>query len=269
VGIGKWIGRPAWAVALIAAGAAGAGGAIAVASVPDSSGVIHACVEEVGGVPVTEPNVRIIDPNANPAQTCSSTVGKGSEQAISWNTTGPPGLPGSPGPPGSVGPQGPEGQTLTINGETFTISGINRTGTIENTTPPPLQGNPGGHAVGTLTLGSAQGALAFNVLAWGVRQQGTAQSSGAGAGRTKVSDLQITKVVDKASAKLFQACASGQHYKRATLVLRKAGGTQYLTIKLTDVLVSSYEQSNGSAGKPTESVSLNFSKIQYKYAAQK
>jgi type VI secretion system (T6SS) effector Hcp len=259
VGIGKWIGRPARAVALLAAGAVGAGAAIAVASVPDSNGVIHACVEETGTVPITGPNVRIIDPNAK--QTCTSTPGAaGTEQAISWNTTGPQGPAGAPG---AAGPPGPEGQTLTINGETFTISGINRTGTIENTTPPPLLGNPGGHAVGALTLGSGQRALAFNVLAWGVGQQGTAQGSGAGARRKHVSDLQITKVVDKTSAKLFAACASGQHYKRATLVLRKAGGT-YLTIRLTDVLVSSYEQSNGSASKPTESISLNFTKIQYK-----
>jgi len=266
VGIGKWIGRPARAVALLAAGAVGAGAAIAVASVPDSGNVIHACVQEIGGVPVTQPNVRIIDPNAQPAQTCTSTPGGPSEQAISWNTTGPQ---GPAGPPGSVGPQGPEGQTLTINGETFTISGINRTGTVQNTTLPPLQGNPGGHAVGTLTLGSGRGAVAFNVLAWGVSPQGTGQSSGAGGGRKSVSDLRITKVVDKASAKLFQACATGQHIKQATLVVRKAGGKPYLTIKLDNVLVSSYQQSNGAGGKPTESISLNFTKIEYKYAAQK
>ena len=268
MGIGKWIGRPARAVALLAAGAVGAGAAIAVASVPDSSNVIHACVQEIGTVPVTGPNVRIIDPSAN--QTCTSTPGAaGTEQAISWNTTGPQGPAGPPGAPGAPGAPGPEGHTLTINGETFTISGINRVGTVQNTTPPPLQGNPGGHAVGTLTLGSGRGALAFNVLAWGVSPQSTGQSAGAGGGRRSVSDLRITKVVDKASAKLFQACAAGQHIKQATLVVRKAGGKPYLTIKLNNVLVSSYEQSNGSAGKPTESISLNFTKIEYKYAAQK
>ncbi|BDG05177.1 type VI secretion system tube protein Hcp [Anaeromyxobacter oryzae] len=38
-------------------------------------------------------------------------------------------------------------------------------------------------------------------------------------GRVNLSSISITKVVDKASAKLFTACASGSHIKEATLVL--------------------------------------------------
>jgi type VI protein secretion system component Hcp len=39
-------------------------------------------------------------------------------------------------------------------------------------------------------------------------------------GRASVSDLSITKCVDRASSKLFNACCSGRHYDSAPLVLR-------------------------------------------------
>jgi type VI secretion system secreted protein Hcp len=50
-------------------------------------------------------------------------------------------------------------------------------------------------------------------------------------------------------------------------VVRKAD-KPYLTITLSDVLVSSYQEGNGGGGKPTESISLNFTKIEFKYAKQ-
>ena len=44
----------------------------------------------------------------------------------------------------------------------------------------------------------------------------------------------------------------------------------YLTITLTNVLVSSYwlDSAGGGATKPNESLSLNFTKIEYKYSTQ-
>ena len=57
-----------------------------MASVPDSSGVIHACyrVDTLGHPVTTSSNVYIIDPSA--AQSCQST-----ERALTWNATGPAG----------------------------------------------------------------------------------------------------------------------------------------------------------------------------------
>ena len=100
-------------------------------------------------------------------------------------------------------------------------------------------------------------------------------SSGGGGGTGKVSmnNFNIVKKTDKASAKLFTACCTGEHLKQATLVCRKAGGEQqeFLTIILTSVLVSSY-QTSGSSGSdviPMEQVSMDFGKIEYKYKEQK
>lgn len=100
-------------------------------------------------------------------------------------------------------------------------------------------------------------------------------SSGGGGGTGKVAlqDFNFVKKTDKASAKLFTSCCTGEHLKKATLVCRKAGKEQqeFLTIVLTSVIVSSY-QTGGSAGSdiiPMDQVSLNFAKIEYKYKEQK
>jgi type VI protein secretion system component Hcp len=68
-----------------------------------------------------------------------------------------------------------------------------------------------------------------------------------------------------ASSKLMLACAKGEHFKEAKLTMRKAGGTQqeYLVIKMSDVLVSSY-QVNGDG---TVAVGLKFAKSDGSFAA--
>ena len=90
---------------------------------------------------------------------------------------------------------------------------------------------------------------------------------GGGAGKVSFQDLHfVTKTVDKSSPKLFLAGASGEHIKDATLFVRKAGSnSDYLQIKLTDVLVSSYQTGGSGGDNPTESFSLNFAKVQYSY----
>ena len=103
---------------------------------------------------------------------------------------------------------------------------------------------------------------------FGETQSSTISGGGGGAGKVSMQDLHfVTKTVDKSSPKLFLAGATGEHIKDATLYVRKAGSSSdYLVIKLTDILVSSY-QTGGSGGSdiPTESVSLNFAKIQISY----
>jgi type VI secretion system secreted protein Hcp len=111
-------------------------------------------------------------------------------------------------------------------------------------------------------------------FSWGETNSGSAgHGSGAGAGKVAMQDFHFVKKVDKASPVLFVRCASGEHIKEAILTARKAGKDQqdYFKVTMSDLLVSSY-QVGGSAGSdivPTEQVSLNFSKIQFFYKAQK
>jgi type VI secretion system secreted protein Hcp len=108
---------------------------------------------------------------------------------------------------------------------------------------------------------------------WGETQAGTfAGGGGGGAGKVSMQDFHFVMKANKATPKLMLACANGQHIKEGTLTARKAGGKQepYMSVKLSDVLVSSY-QTGGSDGDvvPTDQVSLNFSKIEMEYKEQK
>jgi type VI secretion system secreted protein Hcp len=127
-----------------------------------------------------------------------------------------------------------------------------------------------------------KGEISVNSWNFGCRQPGASAVAGAGAGAGKVqfSDIEVTKYLDSATPKIMAACASGQHFADATLVCRKAGGTQveYFTVKLTNVLISSYEtvsnfEGSGSGTQfkdalPVDKFTLNFAKIDLTYVAQ-
>ena len=103
----------------------------------------------------------------------------------------------------------------------------------------------------------------------------------AGTGRVKrgtiapqcIQDLTLFKYVDKSSPQLIMAGVLGQIQKEATLTLRKAGGDQqeYLIIKMSDVLVTSYQTGSGVGGNEAQvidEVVLNFSSIRGEYRPQ-
>ena len=122
------------------------------------------------------------------------------------------------------------------------------------------------------------GALEVMSFSWGLANPSSIGSAtgGAGAGRATFQDFHFTHKSDSASPQLMLACATGEHIKTATLTVRKAGRDQaqeYLKIELSDLLISSFKQDAVLASEtdptPTESVSLNFAKIQYSQATQK
>lgn len=110
---------------------------------------------------------------------------------------------------------------------------------------------------------------------WGVSQSGTASpggGAGAGAGKASFHDFTFTHHVDKASPLLMKACATGEHVKDATITVRKAGQGQqeYLTIRMTDLLVTSVSTSVSAEGDTTvESVVLTCAKVDLEYRPQK
>jgi type VI secretion system secreted protein Hcp len=108
---------------------------------------------------------------------------------------------------------------------------------------------------------------------WGETNSGThAGGGGGGAGKVSMQDFHFVMSVNKATPKLMQACATGEHIKKGVLTCRKAGGQQqeYLKVTFSDLLVSSY-QTGGSAGDvvPVDQISLNFSKVEFEYKEQK
>ena len=108
---------------------------------------------------------------------------------------------------------------------------------------------------------------------WGETNSGThAYGGGGGAGKVSMQDFNFVMRINKASPKLFLACATGQHIPDALLTCRKAGKEQqeYLKIKFSDLLVSNF-QTGGSPSDvvPVDRISLNFAKIEIHYASQK
>jgi type VI secretion system secreted protein Hcp len=119
-----------------------------------------------------------------------------------------------------------------------------------------------------------RGELEILSWSWGVTNTGSAGAGGGGgAGKAVAQDFHFAQSLNKSSPKLFLACATGQHIKKATLTCRKAGAgdktKDYLVIKMEDVLVSSYQTggSSGSDALPTDQFSLNFAKIHWTYTA--
>ena len=110
---------------------------------------------------------------------------------------------------------------------------------------------------------------------WGESQPATTGSTGGGggAGRVTMQDFHFAMRVNKASPKLFLACASGLHIRNAILTVRRSGENpvEFLKWKFTDITIGSYQTAIGvpSGDSPLEQVSLHFAKIETEYRAVK
>lgn len=109
---------------------------------------------------------------------------------------------------------------------------------------------------------------------WGETNSGTfASGGGGGAGKVSMQDFHFVMKVNKASPKLMEYCASGQHIPDAILTCRKAGKEQqeFLQFKFSDLLIASYQTGGSGHGDvvPTDQISFNFSKIELSYKPQK
>jgi type VI secretion system secreted protein Hcp len=113
------------------------------------------------------------------------------------------------------------------------------------------------------------GAIEVSSFSWGA-SRGMSSPTGGSADRESsapsVSEIVIRREVDKASPMLMKCATTGCHYPSVMLYVRKAGGGSLSTYKLTDVTVSHYSHSGGSE-QPTESISLNFAKIEMQTAS--
>jgi len=106
-------------------------------------------------------------------------------------------------------------------------------------------------------------------ISWGVtRNMNTTAGSAANreASEPTVHDMVLTKVSDSSSTKLFQEAVSGKTGKKATIHLVTTGspGDTYIEYILTNVLVADYQVGTGG-DRPTETVALNFTKMEVKY----
>jgi type VI secretion system secreted protein Hcp len=126
---------------------------------------------------------------------------------------------------------------------------------------------------GTSTSPGHQGWIEIMSFSFGASRPttGGGATTGGGTGREgkpSVSSITITKNQDVASPKLFQLCASGKHLPKVTIEMSSpTKGVTYQAV-LSDVIFTNRQVSSGG-DRPTESMTLNFTKIEYKYAQQK
>jgi type VI secretion system secreted protein Hcp len=107
---------------------------------------------------------------------------------------------------------------------------------------------------------------------WGESNSGTsAVGGGGGKGKVNMQDFHFTMGINKATPKLFLACAGGDHIKKAVLTIRKAGKEQqeFQIWTFTDILISSYQTGGSSGSDQTEQISFNYTQVEMEYKEQK
>jgi type VI secretion system secreted protein Hcp len=251
--------------------ALGAGAVVASGAIPAADGTIGACY-----VPnANYPSVRFVDGPNN----CFDKNSNGDHELfLKFNQQGVAGAQGATGAAGPTGLTGPAGVAGPA-GATGAAGAAGAIGGVGVPPPPPAQASDYLLEIDGIKGESSdqkhKDTIELQSFSWGVSQTTTHSSGGGGgAGKATFQDLHFTSKVSKASPLLFKRAATGEHIKKATLFVRKAGsgGGQgdYMTITLEDVLVSSYETkpSKGSDAVPTDRVSLNFSKIEFDYKPQ-
>ena len=125
---------------------------------------------------------------------------------------------------------------------------------------------------GESTAAKHKGEIEIQAWNWGEHLAGAPAGGGGGSGKVQMDAFHAMARTSIASPKLFLACASGQHIKEAVLtaVRRKKGKSQnYLIIKLTDVIVSSYQIGAKEQSTPVDAFDLEFGKIEVEYSPLK
>jgi type VI secretion system secreted protein Hcp len=115
----------------------------------------------------------------------------------------------------------------------------------------------------------SDGWIEINSVQWGLGRgisSPTGHSSKREASAPSVSEVVVTKLMDSTSPLFAQEGAIGKG-EEATIELTETGSDKlnvFLTLKLSNTMVSGYSLSSGG-DRPSESISLNFTKIEMTY----
>ncbi|MES2190738.1 MAG: type VI secretion system tube protein Hcp [Pseudomonadota bacterium] len=90
-------------------------------------------------------------------------------------------------------------------------------------------------------------------------------------GKPNVQDFTVSKYMDKSSPLLNQACCEGRMIGdgKITIGRNESGAVVPLIVyTLKDVMISSVSAASSGGDKPAETITLNFTAIQWDYTAQ-
>jgi len=245
-------------------------GAVSYAALKDSTGIIHACVDNKGAT-------RIIDVSVDACRK--------NETAISWNQTGPQGLPGAPGVNGAAGPQGaqgvpgPSGAAGPAGADGLPgaqgVPGAQGAAGPAGPAGPPGSSGSGAGAPNKQTIGNAaiestrQGSIdnagqPITVLSyqWGFTNPIDPSSGGASTGEVQPTAFKFVKPVDAASPRLLSAMVTGERLTtvQVTIFAPTSHGETLQTLTFTNATITSRIESDaGAVGDiPLEEISIVF-----------
>jgi len=117
-----------------------------------------------------------------------------------------------------------------------------------------------------------RGEIEILSFSWGAVHTGS-NTGGGGAGKTVPQDFSIMKALDKATPKLFERMCEGSHIPEVNVSVGSASvkgeQVEFLKIKLSDVLISSYSTGGSGGAIPTETLSFNFRGVDISTADRK
>jgi type VI secretion system secreted protein Hcp len=107
---------------------------------------------------------------------------------------------------------------------------------------------------------------------WGVSHphdfSGGSGNYGGGTSKTSVQDLHVTKQMDDSSTKLLKLAMAGDVVKSVKMDSVQSGASKHteLQFELEDVVFTSFQTGDHSgSARPTEQISANFSKINFRH----
>jgi type VI secretion system secreted protein Hcp len=179
--------------------------------------------------------------------------------------TGEPKEPGAPAPE-----EGDKPQPTPSSGTTGETGGSTAPGGGSGSV---ASGGPPGYFIkidgvsGESTDASHKNEIEVVSWSFGASSSASSTSAGAGAVKAKAKTLSFASKISKASPYLHQYVYSGKNIANATLTARGNGGFDYLKIKLSNVLISSYdaETPEDDLSRPMETVELKYDKIEVEY----
>ncbi len=117
-----------------------------------------------------------------------------------------------------------------------------------------------------------RGHMEIDNWGWEVTMFGTAQTgSGMAMGKATLGTFTCTKNTDKASIKLFEACATGKHIPSAICIARKQGRSsgeleEFAKYTFNNLVVTGFNIGGGEGGGlPVEQLAISFEEIKIEH----
>jgi type VI secretion system secreted protein Hcp len=150
-----------------------------------------------------------------------------------------------------------------IVGQTATSPVVVAQPAVQPATQPPRSYLKVDGVAGESADAAHPGWIEITSFQWGAAPTSSATRVVSRATQAAVTSIIFTKATDKTSPVLQKAAVEGKHFKTVVLEFVSRAKGEHYQITMSDAIVSSFRLNGGD--KPTESVTLNFAKVDAKY----